>query len=397
MKRRNLPVQVFFGCVAACLCLSFGSCKKKPDSQEAVIQIQDHAADHWWYYITSRGLTQCDLPQNAVLQLLRPWTENLRVSDAVTDRNGTGIVLVNRLGVLVFDADKGRDPLILQDVQLFSSTTAEHIVFDGKNPYITLYKSSFFNKDASVVYGGAKPDASRPYLVRISVANRMLYPVVTYGDLGVLDGGEVTSSYFDGSKWFLSVKTTNAEKTDFRYISWKPSASLEKLPPFTKEGKINYEYVTEDMYRATSMVQPLSNAPERLRRLLSSISADFPYEVTFRNAGTAGDYVYANTAAEDAASHAYSIMADGWICTIFADGTSYFSGALDGYPLLADGAKIAFRLPKLPKSYYYTNFCISGHQLIVGWEERDFYKTARSGVLIVDMAAVFYPDSEGAK
>ena len=255
---------------------------------------------------------------------------------------------------------------------------------------MTLYKSSFFNKDASAVFGGAKPDASRPYLVRISTGNQMLYPVVTYGDLGVLDGGEVTGSCFDGSRWLLSVKTTDEEKTDFRYVSWTPNGKLESLPPFTREGKISYEYVTEEVYRSARALQSLGNAPERLRRLLSSISTAFPYDVILRASGGETESAYTNTAAEEVSSQAYAVMDDGWICAVFADGTSYFSGALAGRPLLADGATVAFRLPKLPKGYFYTNFCISGDYLITGWEERDFYKTARSGVLIVDMAQVFY-------
>ncbi len=389
MKRLNLPfVALALSALACTVCIS---CKKKAVDSTSVIQIQEGSNDHWWYYLTSHGLTPCTLPQNAVLQLLRPWTENLRIADATTDRNGNGIVLVNRLGVLIFDADAQKEPVVLQDVQLFSNTTAEHIVFDGKNPYITLYKSSFFNKDASPLFGGAKPDASRPYLVRISTANRMLYPVITYGDLGVLDGGEVTSSYFDGTQWLLSIKTTDEEKTGFRYISWQPKVALETMSPFTKEGKIDYQYVTEDMYRATRTVQSLPKAPERLRRLLSSISTAFPYDVTLRTAGGVGDWVYTNAPSAETASHAYALLADGWICAIFADGTSYFSGAVDGKPLLANGDTVAFRLPKLPRGFYYTNFCISGNNLIVGWEERDFYKTARSGVLIVDMAQVFYP------
>ena len=345
----------------------------------------DTSGDHQWYYLTSRGLERCALPQKAVLQMLRPWTENLRVADGASARDGSGYLLVNRLGVLVFQREA--QPLVLQDVQLFGDTTADTLVFDGAHVYFSLYRSTFFNKDALVTTARSPQDLNRPYLVRVSPVQQMLYPVVTYGDLQLGDGGEVTGTHFDGSRWLLSVKTTNTEETDFRYLVWQPSDALEALMPVTRSGKITIVDSTEDAYREALSVQPLAAAPERLQSLLSSIPDNFGFGVTCKAASGASPIRFESG---EMLTQANAVLADDWICAVFADGTTYFNGALQRHPLVADGANVAFRLPKLPKRYFYTDFCISGDYLAVGWEERDFYKTARSGILVVDLAQVLY-------
>ena len=43
---------------------------------------------------------------------------------------------------------------------------------------------------------------------------------------------------------------------------------------------------------------------------------------------------------------------------------------------------------KLPEGFSYGEFTIQGHTLYASWEETDFYKTARSGFISVDLAAI---------
>lgn len=369
-------------------CALLVACKEKKSLTVELPQIpaEEISGDHQWYYITSRGLERCALPQRAVLQLLRPWTENLRVSDAATSSEEIGYMLVNRLGVLVFE--QSGEPVILQDVQLFGESTAENLVFDGVNPYFTLYKSTFFNKSALVSAARSEKELNRPFVVRVAPENKMLYPVVTYGDLDLADGGEVTGSFFNGDSWLVSIKTTSESETDFRYLAWKPVGELQALMPTTKPGKLEKAESTEDDYRACFAEQPLESAPERLQHLLATLPENFSYQVSYKFAG--GTSAQSFVVGEEAVTQANAVLAPGWICAIFADGTSYFNGALLDRPLVADGATVAFRLPKLPKNYFYTDFCLTGDYLVVGWEERDFYKTARSGILVVDMGQLFY-------
>lgn len=368
-----------------CICFAVVGCKKKAvviAPAKPVAELAPESDDHKWYYFTNDNFVQIHLPQVSKLQSLKPWTENLRVSSANADTNGNGFLLVNRLGILIFEGNE--EPVLVHDVQLFGSSTAENLVFADNIPYFTLYRSTFFNK---AIHESTMSDANRPYLVRVSQKNRMLYPALTYGDMKVDSSAEIVSSIFDGESWLAAIKTTNEERTTFAYKQWKPLLALDAMQPTTKDGKITLGSSTEEKFYAAHAPEQFSLAPQRLKNLLSAIPPAFAFTVSCYTAGGSSPRLYNHG---DDGTSANALIADGWICTLFADGTTYFNGALKDRPILANGSNIAFRLPKLPKDYYYTHFCISGDFLVVGWEESSFYKTGRSGILVVDLAKIFY-------
>ena len=364
----------------ACVGIALVGCKKKA-AVEPVVEMQPISSDHKWYYFTNDGLSQIQLPQVSKLQSLKPWTENIRVSGANSDTKGNGFMLVNRLGVLLFEGTE--EPVLLQDVQFFSSSTAENLVFAKDTPYFTLYRSAFFNKSI----GNVTKDSNRPYLVRVSRENRMLYPSLTYGDMGVESGAEIVSSIYDGKTWLAAVKSTDEERTRFEYKQWMPLLDFDAMQPTTKDGKITVRDTSEETFYAAHAPDNFSRAPVRLKNLLAAIPNDFAFSISCYTAGGSSPRLYNHG---DDGTNATALIADGWICAVFADGTTYFNGALQNHEILAEGSNVAFRLPKLPKNYYYTNFCMSGDYLAVGWEESSFYKTGRSGILTVDMAKIFY-------
>lgn len=374
--------------LVVCVVLTLTGCKKKAEP-EPVVEIaaaDDH--DHTWYYFTNANLVQIQLPQISQLQSLKPWTENLRVSAANTDVDGNGFLLVNRLGVLIFEGTA--EPVLVHDIRLFGSSTAENLVFDRGIPYFTLYRNAFFNK---AIAESANSDENRPYLVRVSRMNRMLYPALTYGDLDVHGAYEIVGTVFDGDSWISAIKKTDDERTNFTYKQWKPLLALESVQPVTKAGKISIAPSSEEQFYAARVPQDFSSAPARLQGLLRAIPADFPFLLTCYTAGGISPRFFVR--GEDGAA-ATALIADGWICAVFSDGTTYFNGALKNRAVLNGSENIAFRLPKLPKEYRYTCFCVSGDFLVVGWEESNFYKTGRSGILVVDMAKIFYgPASPG--
>lgn len=367
--------------LTACVVLALVGCKKKA-AVEPVVELEAAGDDHSWYYFTNSNVVQIRLPQVSKLQSLKPWTENLRVSDANTDTNGNGFMLVNRLGVLIFEGEE--EPALVHDVRLFGSSTAENLVFENNIPYFTLYRNAFFN---TAIAESANSDENRPYLVRISQENRMLYPTLTYGDMDVHGAYEIVGTVFDGENWISAIKKTDEERTNFAYKQWKPRLALEAMQPTTKDGKITMEPSREDAFYSARAPEPFDRAPLRLQGLLRSIPDAFHFSLTCYTAGGASPRMYSH--GEDG-TIATALIADGWICAVFADGTTYFNGALKDREILNDGANVAFRLPKLPKDYYYTHFCISGDYFVVGWEESNFYKTGRSGILVVDMAKIFY-------
>lgn len=367
-----------------------GCTRKKADEP---IQISEISADHEWYFFTTDGFEKTSLPQNSGISTLRPWTETLRVSDANTDLKGDGYMVVNRLGVIYFAPKTA--PLLIQDYALFSNSTASALIFDEENPYITFSRSSFFNKEASLEDGeniNANENGERAFLVRISPETRSLYPAVTYGDLSLASGGEITGTFFDGNAFLCSIKKINNGRTFFTYISFYSSSNLQNLPPHTQAGKVTINNASENSYRKANSPENLAAAPKRLRELLSSIPDSFEFSVCCKNSGGASPRLYSTSVDTNTLSKAYSIISDSWICAVFSDGTTYFNGAIDGRTILNEGKNIAFRLPKLPKNYIYGPFCISGNTLAVAWEESNFYKTGRSGFLTVNLGKILYDD-----
>ena len=362
------------------------SCGKS--KQIKTIEIKDGSDDHAWYFFTPNGFEKTKLPQNALLAALKPWTESIRISDGNTGADGWGYFVVNHLGILVFD--KHDIPTLIQDYHLFSSSTASNLVFEKGNAYFTLSRNSFFNKDSAEETSA--DDLNRPYLVRISTENSMLYPTITYGDLQVSDGAEVSGTYFDGENWVSSIKKDEEDRTEFHYIQWNSLGNMASFPAQTKDGKISVEESSEDFYRSLNSPKSFADTPERLRSLLSSIPKNFDFTVSCKTAGEDSPRYFVN-GSPSGTTNASAVISDRWITAVFADGTTYFAGALEGHPLMNGGKNVALRLPKLPANYMYNSFCISGDYFVVSWEESDFYKTGRSGFLVVDLGRLFYTDN----
>lgn len=366
-----------------------GCSKKEPP----VTQIAESSKDHEWYFFTRNGIEKTSLPQKSGISSLNPWTETLRASDANTAADGSGYMVVNRSGVIYFDASQQRaEPVLIQDYELFSSSTASTLIFDRENPYITFSRSSFFNKDASLEPTAENSDPNRPFLVRISAALKSFYPAITYGDLNLSSGGEITGTFFDGTDFLSCIKTLKNSRVQFSYITFKANQPLETLAPYTQSAKITVSPATDELYRSKNSPQKFSAAPKRLKNLLASIPAGFDFSILCKNTNGTSPRLYTNSTESDRLTQANAILADGWICAIFSDGTTYFNGALSGRHILNEGKNAAFRLPKLPENYIYGAFCIVNSTLAVAWEETDFYKTGRSGFLLVDLGKVLYGD-----
>ena len=357
---------------------------KTPDVVE--FEISQKSDDHKWFYFTSSGFVEIDLPQRSALISIQPWTESLRICDANTSSDGKGYVLVNHLGSLVFDSSDR--PNFIQDYQLFSDSTSSDLIFENEDAFFTLSRNSFFHKKNADDFSGV----NRPYLVRISNETHMFYPVVNYDDLKVEKDAEISGMHYDGGSFLASIKSEREGRVDFRYIRWNPIGKLAELPPQTTSGKVMVTESSEIDYRQKITPTQFSLAPDRLKSLLTSLSPNFDFGVTCKHTGGASPTYYLNGSAAFATS-SQALISDGWICAIFSDGTTYFNGALDGRHVLNNGKNIAFRLPKLPDNYFYGDFCVAGDYLIVSWEEKDFYKIGRSGFLTVDMRKLFYPES----
>ncbi len=379
MKLSKIILQIFS------ICIILTACGKKQPVSEPTMQMKQKSSDHKWFYFANDSFAEVDLPQHSAIQSLRPWTESVRICDGNVSADGKAIMLVNHLGALYFDNTD--NPILIQDYQLFSDSTAGNLVFEGNVPYFTLVKNSFFNKAANRVQ-----NQNQSHIVRLSTSQKLFFPVVTYGELNIEQAGEVTNTFFDGTDWFSSVKSTKNNKVSFHYIKWKSLVDLASVQPFSRNSdstSIKVSEISESSYRNLVTPEDFSKAPPRLKNLLKSIPKDFSFLLTCHDFGGSSPRYFDN-GIEDDGTAANAIIKDNWICAVFNDGTTYFCGSLDGFPLINNGKTVAVRLPKLPQRYSYQAFAISGKYLIVAWEESDFYKTGRAGFLTVDMEKLFY-------
>lgn len=368
------------------VCIVLSGCEKKKAGDEP-LQMEQKSGDHKWFYFSNDSFVETDLPQHSQIHSLKPWTESIRICDGNTSEDGKAIFLVNHLGALYFDETD--NPILIQDWQLFSDSTAGNLVFENGNPYFTLVKNSFFNKKAQ----NPQKNQNQSHIIRLSTEQKIFFPVVTYSDLEIESNGEVTGTYFDGSDWVSSVKSTKNNKVSFHYIKWKSLVDLSTVQPFSRKresSSIRVSQISESSYRNLITPEGFSKAPPRLKLLLKSIPKDFSFTLTCRDFGGSSPRYFSSGNDDDENTVSNAIIKDNWVCAVFADGTTYFCGSLDGFPMINNGKTVAFRLPKLPPRYTYQAFSISGKFLIVAWEESDFYKTGRAGFLTVDMEKLFY-------
>ncbi len=375
---------------------SLVSCHKKTEAHDIIELPPETKSEFSWYAFTPSGFAKSSFPDRSTGVLFKPWTESVRISDANTDSADGGLMLVNRLGVLVFTEKE--TPAFLQDVRLFATATAGNLVFTDGEPVFTLYRSSFFNKEAAPKTANAAPsvsvkaplaaDVNRPYIVRIARANMMFYPLLTYEDMKASDS-EITGTHYDGTNWLSSIKSVTSNQTKFRYEKWQSLGSLLSLSPVGGGKKITANEINKDAYRAAWEPLPFTKAPLRLRQQLAKIPASITYSVSCKTAGGPSPRFYMHGVG-DSILDSSSVISASWICTLFADGTTYFTGALNNRFIVKDGKTFAFRLPKLPANFRYTDFCISGDYLAAGWEESDFFRTGRAGFVVVNMADILY-------
>jgi len=384
--------------LAAIICAaSFFSCKKQ-EEQTDTIEITENetgkSKSHKWFYFNREGYAEVKLPQLSPKQPELPWTEALRISgmncDGVStatapDNRQKAYATVNRLGMLVFDGDTVD---FVKDVNLFPGRTAGNIVFVNGEPVFSLYKSSFFNDKSN--------DGQHPFLVHFDVKSKIAYPLINTENL--LEDGEnceVTDYVWDGRTWVCSVKNETGGKNEFTYIKWTSELPLLSLSPVNASQNITKSECSVDQFRALKEPLTFNQSPERLKKLLNGLPSTVKSRIEISTAGGTSARIYTNAALEsDTELNAYGILNDTWSAVLFQDGTLYLEGALDGRRILRNGKTIAIRLPKLPYTYVYTGFCISGTTLYASWEESDFYKTGRAGFLQVDLDKTLYQNDK---
>ena len=133
------------------------------------------------------------------------------------------------------------------------------------------------------------------------------------------------------------------------------------------------------------------NIAPAMKRLMSGEWKKGPSSVRTAGGHSPRRYAtFAEVSGDSRYADATSILSDTWCAALFQDGTIFIKGALPGRNIFNRGRSVALRLPKLPENFSYTGFAVTGDYLYASWEETDFYCTARSGFLSVNLGKILY-------
>ncbi len=364
------------------LALLFGSFSCSKSGTVAVVagsdlppEILPEEKNHTWYGFTNQSFEVIDLPKNASKIQDKPWTEAIRISSA-----GSGdkaFALVNRLGILALSENSVK---LYGDLSIFSSQTADSLVFSRGVPVFYLFQSSFFN--SSLESGPLmQRESGRPFLVEFNPDTSLFYPLVSYKNLHLDEDQQITGYFWDGKKWACSAKKIMPNKVEFSYFFWEPTVELTELSPaLNSEDMLTFRSSTEEEYRKLNMPLLFSSAPKELKDLLKAVPDEFAFYVSYRNLSGTSPLSFYQQGSGGSPLHARAAKTREYDTAVFADGTVYIKKT---------GSELAaFRLPLLPAGYTYGDFAIAGSTLYVAWEETNFYKTGRAGFISVDLAKI---------
>lgn len=388
-------------CVFSSLLFFIGCGKKKANSvAEKATPVNVEKSSHNWYYFSADNFVKIDKPQNAPIKEFLPWTEAVRISSAnsafsSSNESTKAFGIVNRLGVLSFD---GNNISLAGDKNIFSNRTAGNLLFYNNTPIYSVYKSSFFN-DTIKAPEYVEDQSAHLFLIHFDDEAGISYPIVNTTSLISNPNSEVIDFVWDNSNWLCNIKTISDSKNEFSYISWTPHISLLSLAPAKAKENISISQISSDTFRKAKEQIDYSQAPERIKNMLTGFSNTLPFTLQVSTAGGGTPKVYVNKVKGSATSpdngntkelQGKAVLSTSWSGALFEDGTLFLEGALPGKHILRNGKPVAIRLPKLPADFIYTDFTISKTTLYAAWEESLFYKTGRSGFIQVDLDKSLY-------
>lgn len=366
---------------------------------------------HQWYYFNHRGFYPVNLPQQAPQVAEKPWTEAIRISGA-GNNTSDNCALVNRLGILDFTSGQ---PELFRDLMLFNEVTADTLIFTEQGPVFHLYQNTHFNPNSINLLTnpnqGKEDLFGRPLLVRYHRQQKLCTPILTYGNMNLPPDAQLTSIIPHEDKWLGAIKTTQDNVVNFKYITFDALDKGNTIPDVAKE-LIPTTEIDADTFRQAQRPSPLSEAPLLLQQLFAQVPDSFEFYLSCREEGKLAPVLYDNTKNHSPVggylAQGWGYLSTGGAAALFSDGTVYISKSLlldaeevkssdgtdtrerlTGLSLSPSTAGvIAFRLPKLPAGFSYGEFTIQGNTLYAGWEETDFYKTARSGFIQVNLGII---------
>ncbi len=388
MKRKLLvlPLFIFTLLIFAC------NLKNSSKTTEVIAETQMPEIkpipkkSHKWYYFTYDGFKQVSLPQKAPQVLLKPWTEAIRISSGITI--GTeGFLTVNKLGLLNCEPQDENQAKLSVDNQFFANLTVDNMTSLDGFPVFHVYKNPEFNSVANT-------NSNHPFLVQYHPESSVFMPLLFTEDLDYSTGIEVSDVIYNNSEWTVTLKSADSSKKEFEYLTFSSYESLINTEPNKRKDIITATEITEGEYRSKLLPKNFSQAPEKVKSLLSRLPETFEYfiEIAEPNLGIKSSYIKKSSKNTESSipMEAQVLLNDTFSLAVFTDGTTFFEGAIQDKYVINNGNPVAFRLPKLPMGFSYSTIIVENNILYVAWEEKVFYEVGRTGFLTVDLEKVFY-------
>jgi hypothetical protein len=224
-------------------------------------------------------------------------------------------------------------------------------------------------------------------------ATKTFYPVISKKELQVTSTQEISTIIKSDKIFYAMTRDTSGEKIKYSYFSFLDDYVLFKTNGSAKSVQLQKQKERQETFRQLLTPVPFADAPKRIRALLGRVPASFNFIVKVKT--TSGDktypqYIHDTTENDLIPLECKVLLAQNYSIAVFADGTTFFSGALPDKYIVANGEPCAFRLPKLLPDFTYTDIAVVNNTLYVAWEEDNFYETGRSGFLEVALENILY-------
>ena len=387
--KKNTIAKIKFALLAGAAVLSF-SCKKNQGSEiHSKEELKVSPSVYTFYYFDDGSYRKVEKPALVPVVPARPWTESVRISSisaAASSSEGSvpkAYALVNRAGIIFFEDS---EIVFNPDIQLFNGRTAGNLVFYEDTPVYHLYRSTFFN---DLEWKGR---GIHPFLVQFNEEQKISYPLINVENLGLNENTEITDYLWDGKNFICSAKNTENGKISFSYWTFQPKEHLLSVTPETASDNLLIREANVSDFRNAQSVVAFEKAPSRIKELLESLkTSEFLITVSTCGGHSPRRYIKSSKNIADVTPlFAYGQLAENYALVLFQDGTLFLKGALPENAVFNQGKTVVLRLPKLPSGFSYTGSAVSGGHLYASWEETDFYKTARSGFISVDLGKILY-------
>jgi hypothetical protein len=364
----------------------FSSCSKKTSVDELVSlteEIKTTADNISWYYFTKDSVFKTDSLENTPKTGFKTWQDAVRVTDSFQTENDS-FMLVNKSGILYLNQN---EPELITDSSIFKENSAGTFIQCRQIPVFNIYKNNFFT-----VENDNSPEGPEQIIYQFRKETKTFYPVISKTELKLSPVQEISSFIKKDNLIYAMTRDTSGEKIKYAYFSFSDEYLLFKTNGNAKAVQLQKEKENQENYRQLLTPVPFTEAPKRIRSLLGRVPASCSFIVKIKSTTDNVYPQYINEAADTDHQiiECKILLAQNYSIAVFEDGTTFFSGSLPDKYIISNGEPCAFRLPKLLPEFVYTDIAVAGNKLYVAWEEDNFYETARSGFLEVQLENILY-------